>query len=68
MDHFHQIPLVSKPSEPMLESWSTLSLLAGITSKIRLGTLMTSIIYRQPSLLAKIASTVDVLGNGRLFI
>jgi alkanesulfonate monooxygenase SsuD/methylene tetrahydromethanopterin reductase-like flavin-dependent oxidoreductase (luciferase family) len=63
MDHLHQIPLVDKPSWPMLESWSILSLLAGITSKIRLGTLMTSIIYRRPSLLAKIASTVNVLSN-----
>lgn len=41
MDHLHQIPIVGKPAEPMLESWSTLSLLAGQTSKIRLGTLMT---------------------------
>jgi alkanesulfonate monooxygenase SsuD/methylene tetrahydromethanopterin reductase-like flavin-dependent oxidoreductase (luciferase family) len=68
MDHLHQIPLVGKPAEPMLESWSTLSLLAELTSKIRLGTLMTSIIYRHPSLLAKIAATFDVLSNRRLFM
>jgi alkanesulfonate monooxygenase SsuD/methylene tetrahydromethanopterin reductase-like flavin-dependent oxidoreductase (luciferase family) len=38
MDHFHQIPIVGKPEEPMLESWTTISVLAGITSKIKLGT------------------------------
>ena len=68
LDQLLQIPLVGRPGEPMLESWSTLSLLAGITSKIRLGTLMKSITYHQPSLVAKIASTLDVLSNGRLFM
>ncbi|MGC2573295.1 MAG: LLM class flavin-dependent oxidoreductase, partial [Candidatus Nitrosopolaris sp.] len=34
MDHFHQIPIVGKPEEPMLESWTTISVLAGVTSKI----------------------------------
>ena len=53
MDHFHQIPIVGKPEEPMLESWTTVSVLAGITSKIKLGTMMTGIIYRHPSILAK---------------
>jgi len=38
MDHFHQIPIVGKPEEPMLESWTTISVLAGVTSKIKLGT------------------------------
>jgi alkanesulfonate monooxygenase SsuD/methylene tetrahydromethanopterin reductase-like flavin-dependent oxidoreductase (luciferase family) len=41
MDHFHQIPMVGKQDEPMLESWTTISVLAGITSKIKLGTMMT---------------------------
>jgi F420-dependent oxidoreductase-like protein len=68
MDHFHQIPIVGKPEEPMLESWTTLSVLAGITSKIRLGTMMTGIIYRHPSILAKIGATLDVLSKGRLFM
>jgi hypothetical protein len=35
MDHFHQIPFIGKPEEPMLEGWTTLSVLAGITTKIR---------------------------------
>jgi F420-dependent oxidoreductase-like protein len=68
MDHFHPIPFVGKPEEPMLESWTTISVLAGITTKIKLGTLMTGIIYRHPSILAKIGATLDVLSKGRLFM
>jgi F420-dependent oxidoreductase-like protein len=68
MDHFHQIPLVGKQDEPMLESWTTISVLAGVTSKIKLGTMMTGIIYRHPSILAKIGATLDVLSKGRLFM
>ena len=68
MDHFHQIPFIGKPEEPMLEGWTTLSVLAGITSKIKLGTLVTGVIYRYPSVLAKIAATLDVLSKGRLFM
>src|ERR671922_2109942 len=68
MDHFHQIPFIGRPDEPMLESWTTISVLAAITSKIRLGTLMTGIIYRHPSILAKIGATLDVLSKGRLFM
>jgi F420-dependent oxidoreductase-like protein len=68
MDHFHQIQFVGKPEEPMLEGWTTISVLAGITSKIKLGTLVTGVIYRYPSILAKIAATLDVLSKGRLFM
>src|SRR5215468_6464235 len=52
----------------MLESWTTISVLAGVTSKIKLGTMMTGIIYRYPSILAKIGATLDVLSKGRLFM
>jgi len=68
MDHFHQIEHVGEPHEPMLESWTTLSGLSGITSKIRLGTLVTGNVYRHPSVLAKIGATLDVLSKGRLFM
>jgi len=68
MDHFHQIQFVGRPEDPMLEGWTVLSMLAGITTKIKLGTLVTGIIYRYPSVLAKIASTLDVLSKGRLFM
>jgi F420-dependent oxidoreductase-like protein len=68
MDHFHQIQFVGRPEEPMLEGWSVISMLAGLTTKIKLGTLVTGIIYRYPSVLAKIAATLDVLSKGRLFM
>ena len=68
MDHLHQISVVGKPEEPMLESWTTISVLAGITTRIKLGTLVTGVIYRYPSILAKIAATLDVLSKGRLFL
>ena len=68
MDHFHQIQFVGRPEEPMLESWTVISMLAGLTTKIKLGTLVTGIIYRYPSVLAKVAATLDVLSKGRLFM
>ena len=68
MDHFHQIPMIGKVEEPMLESWSTLSVLAGLTTKIKLGTLVSGIMYRYPAILAKVAATLDVLSKGRLFM
>jgi alkanesulfonate monooxygenase SsuD/methylene tetrahydromethanopterin reductase-like flavin-dependent oxidoreductase (luciferase family) len=68
MDHFHQISIVGKQEDPMLEGWTTISALAGVTSKIKLGTLVTGIINRHPSVLAKIGATLDVLSKGRLFM
>jgi F420-dependent oxidoreductase-like protein len=68
MDHFHQIQNVGQPNEPMLECWTTLSALAGMTSKIKLGPLVTGNVYRHPSVLAKIGATLDVLSKGRLFM
>jgi F420-dependent oxidoreductase-like protein len=52
----------------MLEGWTTISVLAGLTSRIKLGTLVTGIIYRHPSVLAKMGATLDVLSKGRLFM
>ena len=51
---------------PILESWTTLSALSMLTSKIRLGTMVICNQYRNPALLAKAAATLDVLSNGRL--
>jgi F420-dependent oxidoreductase-like protein len=68
MDHFHQIQGVGQANEPMFEGWTTLGVIAGFTSKIRLGTLVTGNIYRHPSVLAKIGATLDVLSKGRLFM
>ncbi len=68
MDHFHQIQNVGEPREPMLEGWTTQAVIAGLTTKIKLGTLVTGIVYRHPSVLAKIGATLDVLSKGRLFM
>jgi F420-dependent oxidoreductase-like protein len=68
MDHFHQIQFVGRPEEPMLEGWTIISMLAGLTTKIKLGTLVAGVIYRYPSVLAKVAATLDVLSKGRLFM
>ena len=51
---------------PILEPWTTLSALSALTSKIRLGTMVTCNAHRNPALLAKTAATLDVLSNGRL--
>ena len=67
MDHFLQIPYVGAIDEPILEAWTTLSALTQVTSKIKLGTLVTGSVYRNPALLAKMAANVDLMSNGRLF-
>jgi F420-dependent oxidoreductase-like protein len=65
MDHFLQIPQIGREWEDMLESWTTLAYLAGVTSTLRLGTLVTGITYRNIAHLAKIVATLDVLSGGR---
>ena len=66
MDHLIQIPNVGEADEPFMESWSTLSALAAVTSKIRLAPLVSSVAYRNPAHLAKIAAGVDIISRGRL--
>jgi F420-dependent oxidoreductase-like protein len=68
MDHFFQIGMVGKPEEPMLEGYSALSFLAGVTKRATLGTLVTGVIYRHPGLLAKTVTTLDVLSGGRAWL
>ena len=65
MDHFLQIPQVGREWEDMLESYTTLGYLAGVTERIRLGTLVTGITYRNLAHLAKLVATLDVLSGGR---
>ena len=50
MDHFFQIEMIGKPEEPMLEAYSALNYLAAITQRIRLGALVTGVIYRYPGI------------------
>jgi F420-dependent oxidoreductase-like protein len=66
MDHLIQIPFVGAEDEPFMEGWSTLAALAAVTNKIRLATLVTSVAYRNPAHLAKIAAGVDIISRGRL--
>lgn len=65
MDHFYQIGGVGAESNAMLESNTTLAALAARTSRIRLGTLVTGVTYRNPAFLAKSVTTVDVISGGR---
>jgi F420-dependent oxidoreductase-like protein len=65
MDHFRQIPQVGRPFDDMLESWTTLAYLAACTEKVRLGTLVSGITYRNVAHLGKIVATLDVLSGGR---
>ncbi|HEY4691609.1 MAG TPA: LLM class F420-dependent oxidoreductase [Anaerolineae bacterium] len=66
MDHLIQIPGVGAPDEPFMESWTVVAALAAVTSKIRLAALVTSVAYRNPALLAKMAAGVDIISRGRL--
>lgn len=65
MDHFRQIPRVGRPWEDMPEAYTTLSYLAGLTKRIRLGALVTGITHRHPVVLGKMIATLDVLSGGR---
>ena len=68
MDHYFQLdPMLGDAEEPMLEGYTALSYLAGITSRVKLGTLVTGVIYRQPGFLVKQATTLDVLSGGRAY-
>jgi len=66
MDHLIQIPPVGDPEEPFIEGWTALTALAAVTSRIRLATLVSSVAYRNPAHLAKIAAGVDLISRGRL--
>jgi F420-dependent oxidoreductase-like protein len=68
MDHFFQIEFNGPAEQPMLESYSALSFAAGITSRIKLGALVTGVTYRHPGVLAKTVSTLDVLSEGRAYL
>ena len=68
MDHFFQIQSVGPSEHEMLEAYTTLGFLAAHTSRARLGTLVTGVIYRYPGVLAKIITTLDVLSGGRAWL
>jgi F420-dependent oxidoreductase-like protein len=65
MDHFYQIGVVGREDEPMLEAYTTLGAIAMSTDRVLLGTMVTGVTYRNPALLAKIVTTLDVISRGR---
>ena len=65
MDHFYQLPMLGEPSKYMLECYTTLGALAQHTSKARLAALVTGNTYRNPALLAKTITTLDIVSGGR---
>ena len=65
MDHFYQIRGIGPETEPMMEAYTTLSALATQTSRVKLGTLVTGVTYRNPALLVKQVTTLDIISKGR---
>jgi F420-dependent oxidoreductase-like protein len=68
MDHFYQIANVGPPGDPMLEAYTLLGAIAARTTSARLGTMVTGVTYRNPALLAKMATTLDVVSSGRAIL
>jgi F420-dependent oxidoreductase-like protein len=68
MDHFFQLPPLGGPTQPMLEAYVTLGALAAVTTRVQLGTLVTGVTYRNPGILAKMITTLDVLSGGRAIL
>jgi len=63
-DHFY--PIFTDSTGPCMEGWTTLTALAQATTRLRLGTLVTGIHYRHPAVLANMATTLDIVSQGRL--
>lgn len=68
MDHFYQLPMLGSPDQPMLEAYTALGALATATTGIQLGTLVSGNTYRNPTLLAKAVTTLDVVSGGRAIL
>jgi F420-dependent oxidoreductase-like protein len=65
MDHFFQIRSLGPVTDPMLEAYTTLGYLAGVTQRVQLGAMVTGVMYRHPGVLIKQVSTLDAVSGGR---
>ncbi len=68
MDHYFQLPPLGGPDQPMLEAYTLLGAIAARTRRVQLGTLVTGVTYRNPGILAKIVTTLDVISGGRAIL
>src|SRR6184192_1316545 len=68
MDHFYQIGGIGPETDPMLEAYTTLGAIARETTRVKLSTLVTGVVYRNPAVLAKQVTTLDVISNGRAML
>jgi F420-dependent oxidoreductase-like protein len=68
MDHWFQMEAYRTANDPMLEGYTSLGYVAGLTKRMKLGLLVTGVTYRHPGLLAKTVTTLDVLSEGRAFL
>ncbi|MGI8927688.1 MAG: LLM class F420-dependent oxidoreductase [Tepidiformaceae bacterium] len=68
MDHFFQLPQIGPAQAEMFEAYTTLGFLAARTRTIQLGVLVTGVTYRNPGILAKQVTTLDVLSGGRAWL
>lgn len=68
MDHFFQIPVVGPAEREMLESYSALAFAAAVSKRMTLGTMVTGVTYRNPGVLVKTVTTLDVLSGGRAYL
>jgi F420-dependent oxidoreductase-like protein len=68
MDHFYQLPLLGPTDHEMFEGYTLLAALAARTERVKLGTLVTGVTYRNPAILAKIVTALDVISRGRAFL
>ena len=66
MDHFYQLPVHGSEEEPFLDAWTVLPALAEVTSRIRLGAMVSPVGYRNPALLARMGASLDHISNGRM--
>ena len=68
MDHFYQIGGIGPETDPMLEAYTALAAIARETKKVKLGTLVSGVIYRNPAVLAKQVTTLDLISGGRAIL